>query len=120
MIENRPANGAPRSGAGALLAALALSLVPCGAALAGQGTLVVLNKSDATASLIDLDSAKIAATGAAALAGPREPIARSAGSTTASSLRSRAAIWTAASRPCFGVRGGPWRPSGGCCRHTQA
>jgi YVTN family beta-propeller protein len=46
----------------AALAAVAVWLLACTALPAGQGTLVVLNKSDATASLIDLDFAKIVAT----------------------------------------------------------
>lgn len=58
------ASGAKLSIAATALFLLAPALSPftVSAASAGQGTLVVLNKSEATASLIDLDSGDVAAT----------------------------------------------------------
>jgi YVTN family beta-propeller protein len=50
-----------RRGAGAAIVAL-LSLAPAPFAAAGDGTLIVLNKAEATASLVDLDSGRVAAT----------------------------------------------------------
>jgi YVTN family beta-propeller protein len=54
-----------------LVLATALWLVTISSTPAGQGTLVVLNKSEATASLIDLDAAAVAATVATGT-GPHE------------------------------------------------
>ncbi len=52
----------PARPASALALAAVLAFAAAQAAAAGQGTLIVLNKSEATASLIDLDSGRVAAT----------------------------------------------------------